>query len=597
MPNRSRWRRFALVACFGALLCLPGLGRPALWEPDEGRYAEIAREMLLRGDYLTPHDDWVRYFEKPPLMYWLTAASVRAFGPGEFAVRLPVALFSVGEIILAAAVSGAMFGVETIVPAALCLGLSPLFFGYGRFLTLDPALAFFITAGLAAVYVGLREATLAGGQPRAWFVAAAASAAMGTLVKGPVALVLIAGVALVYMALDGQTKRLWQIPWVWCTATYALIALPWFAMVERRNPDFARFFIVHEHIERYLRSTEHSWGAWFLPAVAIGGAWPWVCFVPFALKGYRSDSDPSRRSAVKFLVTWVCCVVIFFSAARSKLGSYVLPAIPPMAVLAGYGMVRAREWASGASRSLTVPAVALNTIVGLIAVVAAVLLTLCAAGVPQVLQWLTEWRMLGARVAGFCANPAAARLGSEVAASVAVLSACGALSVAFSRGRWRRADLAVAAVGGFAAMALLIKARNDASPLGSYRRLAQAIHAPLEQGCVLASYRHFVQSLPFYTGAREALVSYRGELEPFSRSLDARASFINNDADLLALWRSSQCVILIADRQYLPDLAKFLSPAPQAVASEGQKVALSNQVAPRLGMPPAGATRELLPRD
>src|SRR6202046_5421619 len=97
--------RLLLIAAAALILYLPGLGRPALWEPDEGRYAEIAREMYLSGDYVTPRDDFVRYFENPPLVYWCEAASISIFGPTEFAIRLPAALFSAAEVVVTAALA------------------------------------------------------------------------------------------------------------------------------------------------------------------------------------------------------------------------------------------------------------------------------------------------------------------------------------------------------------------------------------------------------------------------------------------------------------------------------------------------------------
>jgi 4-amino-4-deoxy-L-arabinose transferase-like glycosyltransferase len=580
MLNCQRWQRLALVACIGSLLFLISLGRPALWEPDEGRYAEIAREMLSSGDYLTPRNDWVRYFEKPPLMYWLTAASVRALGPSEFAVRLPSALFSIGQMLLVATLAETAFGPQTALPAALCLGLSPLFFGFGRFLTLDPALAFFVCAGLTSFYIGTHETFCSVGGARRYFVAAALCAALGTLIKGPVALVLIGGTALLYMLVDGQAQQIRQIPWFLCIVMYGVIALPWFVLAAWRNPGFAHFFIVHEHIERYLQSGEHKWGAWFLPAVALGGAWPWVCFVPFAFMESPTERGMLRRPALKFLVIWVCWVIVFFSGARSKLGSYVLPGLPALAILAGYGAVCAREQSSRAARRIAHALVVFNGVVALSAFVAAVELGLCAVGKGGLLQRFAAQGKFGPHAAALCANPVPARVGRDFAASVAVLGACAVLSLSALRSRrWHAAAVAVA-LASAAAMTLLVRARNDASPLGSYRQLAHAIQTPLSQGCVLASYRHFVQSLPFYTETREALVSYRGELSPFSHSADAKASFVDDDADLMTLWRSSQCVILIADRCYLPGLSGLLTPAPHLLAWEGKKVALTNRSAP-----------------
>ena len=156
----ARNLRLAIYALLAAIIYLPGLGRPALWEPDEGRYAEIAREMVVSGDYVTPRDDFELYFEKPPLVYWANAASIKLFGVNEFAARLPSALFSIGQIVVTAALAEMIFGAATGLFAALALALSPLFFGFARFATLDPALAFFLTAALGAFYIAARDDSL-----------------------------------------------------------------------------------------------------------------------------------------------------------------------------------------------------------------------------------------------------------------------------------------------------------------------------------------------------------------------------------------------------------------------------------------------------
>src|SRR5271156_520127 len=208
MLAANRPLRLTLYALLAAILYLPGLGRPALWEPDEGRYAEIAREMVVSGDYVTPRDDFELYFEKPPLVYWTNAASIRIFGVNEFAVRLPAALFSIGQVVLTAALAEAMLGALAGFFAALTLALTPLFFGFARFATLDPALAFFLTAALAAFYIAARDDSFAQPSARRLMLTSAAMLALGTLAKGPIALLLGGAIPLAWMATERRLREI-----------------------------------------------------------------------------------------------------------------------------------------------------------------------------------------------------------------------------------------------------------------------------------------------------------------------------------------------------------------------------------------------------
>ena len=220
--------RLVLIAAAALILYLPGLGRPALWEPDEGRYAEIAREMYLSGDYVTPRDNFVRYFEKPPLVYWAEAAAMSIFGANEFAVRLPAALFSAGEVVVTAAIADVMFGGAVAILAAIALALSPLFFGFARFATLDPALAFFMTAALGAFYMAARSRDFNSGEGRRWFLASAAMLAFGTLAKGPVAPVLCGAIALIWILIERRVSEIARMPWLVAIVVYCAITVPWF---------------------------------------------------------------------------------------------------------------------------------------------------------------------------------------------------------------------------------------------------------------------------------------------------------------------------------------------------------------------------------
>ncbi len=565
MAASRRPLRLLLCATVAAALYLPALGRPALWEPDEGRYAEIAREMVLTHDYVTPHDDWVRYFEKPPLVYWTETLSIRLFGVNELAVRLPAALATVAEVVVTAALGEAMFGPAVGLAAAMVLGLSPLVFGFARFATLDPALALFITAALASFRTWAcasrseDAARSAGAAGRRWFLLASALTAAGTLTKGPVALVLTATIALAWLLGERRAGAILRMPWLGAIAVYLAIAAPWFVLAARRNPGFLHFFFIHEHVERYLSNVEHGWGPYFFVLVTIAGMWPWICFVPMGAlqvirgQGQGRDTPEGRpagdRASLTFLLWWFGIILVFFSIPRAKLGSYILPGLPPLAILAGYALC-----------NLSGTAVATRNVLGVIA-----LADFAATGVT-----FAAWRLY--------TTPLHSILLADALVAAVALTVTSLAALAIARlGRKPAAAIGALALGVLTALGLMMKARADAQPLGSYRDLARAINPYLASGCELASYRHFVQALPFYTGHREALVDYRGELAPFGRAPDARASFIATDGDLVQLWRGRGCAVLIVNRSDLEHVRAMLGSEPQIIGCEGKKLALYNR--------------------
>lgn len=549
--GRQSALRLLLIAAAALILYLPGLGRPALWEPDEGRYAEIAREMYLTGDFITPRDNFVRYFEKPPLVYWTEAAAMKIFGVNEFAVRLPAALFSTAEVVLTAALADVMFGEGVGLLAAIALALSPLFFGFARFATLDPALAFFMTASLGAFYMAARARDFTVSIARRWFLVCAAMLAFGTLAKGPVAPLLCGGIALLWLLLERRAREIPRMPWLPAIAIYGAIGLPWFVAVAHRNPDFLSFFIFHEHVQRFLVVTEHGWGPWFFIPIVIGGTWPWFFFVPIGLRdsGTTDARGATHRSEIRFLAIWFIVVFVFFSIPRAKLGSYMLPALPALSIVAGLGMWKL--WGLEASRSRR-----LIRIFSALTLIAALTAAITAAASVRKL-------------------PLALMLDSLLVASL--LATIAIVSYVLNRdGRRPGTFVLTLAMGMVLIMGIAARARRDGASLNTYRNLAVQMSKQLRPGCIVGSYRHNVHSIPFYTGYREALVSYRGELAPFGDSPDAAASFINSDTELRNLWSSGGCVMLIVNRKDLPTLAD-LSPAPVIVGCEGKKFALFNR--------------------
>lgn len=546
-PSR-RFLRLAFVTAAVLLLYLPGLGRPALLEPDEGRYAEIAREMYVSANYVTPRDDFVRYFEKPPLLYWAETGSIAVFGTNEFAVRLPSALFSAGQVTITAALADVMLGPAVALLAAAALALSPLFFGFARFATPDPGLSFFMLAALAAFYMAARAEDFASGPGRRWFLLSSAMLALGTLTKGPVAFLLVGAVALAWLLTERRARDALRMPWISAILIFAAIAVPWFVLAAERNPGFLSFFFLNQNVDRFLHATEHGWGPWFFVPITIAGTWPWFFFVPLGVRE-MNRGDQRKRSDLKFLLLWFGVIFVFFSIPRAKLGEYILPAIPALAIIAGYGMRRVLDFDVARVKRIFAWFTGLN---------------LAAAAAAAAAFLVFRHRLL----------PPLVRDGLAMTAVVAVtMLVCFVLA---TRARRVRGAIVALALGMVIVMGFAARARENAAPLFSYRNLAHQTSQYLRPGCVLASYRHFVQSLPFYTHFREALVGYKGELRPFSRSPGARASFIRNDKELKKIWGSGKCMVLIADHGYLSHLSKELDPAPTIVGCEGKKFALFN---------------------
>jgi 4-amino-4-deoxy-L-arabinose transferase-like glycosyltransferase len=326
---------WGLITLAGLGLFFLRLGVPGLMDPDEGRYAEIAREMLLLKDWLIPHLNLVPYLEKPPLVYWLTSLSFTAFGLSEWAARLPAAVAALGGVFLAYALGRALWGERQGLWGAMVLATCGGYVILARLLTLDMVFTLFLNLGIALGYLALSRE-----RPRLWPWAYLALA-LAVLVKGPVALVLAGIIWGTVAFLKGrQAVRALLRPGSW--ALLATVVLPWFVYVSWRFPEFPHFFLWEHHVTRYLSGVSyHAEPWWYFGPVLLGLLLPWTGLVPWTL-ARRTSTDPGDRI---FLVIWTGVVLAFFSLSRGKLATYILPALLPLALLLGEALagVHARD--------------------------------------------------------------------------------------------------------------------------------------------------------------------------------------------------------------------------------------------------------------
>jgi len=326
-------------------------GRVPLFEPDEGRYAEIPREMLATGDFVTPRLNGALYFEKPPLHYWCVAASLALFGESESATRVPTRLASLGLVLLATAFARKRWGERAGLLAGLVLASSAMMVGLARINLIDPSLSLAMT-GAAFAFAAFQEREAAGDARRARraLYLLHASCAAAVMLKGLIGIVLPGGAILLWALLVGRLRIVPKLFAPGPLALFLLLTVPWHVLVAMRNPGFLSFYFVHEHVQRFATKTARRTGSpLYFVGVLLGGFLPWTAFLGRIGECFRTPAPASPAARARahpteaFLLVFSATVFLFFSASSSKLIPYVQPIWAPLAVLLGIGLTLALE--------------------------------------------------------------------------------------------------------------------------------------------------------------------------------------------------------------------------------------------------------------
>ncbi len=323
---RFRMASFATLA-FIAVLYFVRLGAGSLWDNSEPQYGEIVKEMLRSGDWLTLHKDLQPWFIHPPLWFWTAGMAAKLFGLNEFSLRLPSAVFGVGCCAVTLLAARRLYGETAALVSALAIGTSLMFLVMSRLAIQDTMLVCAMAAATFWSYFAVRD-----GDAGALWIAAVAGAA-GTMVKGPVAVVIP---ALTLVAWAAWTKR-WRsfagLPWLGAIALYAVLAGAWFAAQTVVNgTHFLYAYFGLSNVSRFLTPFENQPGPpyYYIP-VLIVGFFPFIAFVPSAIarvwKGGSFDG--------KFLLAAALVPFLFFSIAQTKLPNYIAVAFPALAVMVG----------------------------------------------------------------------------------------------------------------------------------------------------------------------------------------------------------------------------------------------------------------------
>ncbi|CAG9247363.1 Polymyxin resistance protein ArnT, undecaprenyl phosphate-alpha-L-Ara4N transferase; Melittin resistance protein PqaB [Burkholderia diffusa] len=337
-PSRLPLNRITLVLLLVALAIVwfAPLGLRHLIPSDEGRYAEMAREMFVTGDWITPRYNGYKYFEKPPLQTWLNALTFAWFGIGEWQARLYTGLASFAGVLLVGFTGARLFNPLSGFLAAVVLACSPYWNLMGHFNALDMGLAFWMTLSLCSLLLAQRPG-LQAGAARGWMWACWAAMAFAVLSKGLVGLIL-PGAVLVLYTLIARDWALWKrLYLVSGLVIFFAIVTPWFVLVQQRNPEFFNFFFIVQQFRRYLTPEQNRPGPlyYFVPVLLVGFL-PWLSVAWQSFRhALRMPRQPNGFSPMLVLLIWSAFIFLFFSASHSKLISYVLPVAPALALMIG----------------------------------------------------------------------------------------------------------------------------------------------------------------------------------------------------------------------------------------------------------------------
>lgn len=312
-PWPGLWLLFAALFIF--------LGTRGLNEPDEGRYAAVGWEMAAGGSWLVPHLNGFEHLQKPPLIYWCTAVSMKVFGYNEWAARMPSALAACGILLLTIAIARRLWGENRARIAAIVLVSTLMFFGLARVLTPDMLMSFFITAAIAALVY-----------QRCWLFFIMMG--LGFLTKGPMALVVPLSAALgTHLARDRSLPRV-RFPWLRGITLTLLIGLSWFIVLALLKPMLFDYFWRNELLDRFASSKHgRSKPFWFFAPILIGGLLPWTFLIPGLIRqAWLRIREKQVSPTQGLLLGWTVLPLIILSLSGSKLLTYVLPLMPAFAL-------------------------------------------------------------------------------------------------------------------------------------------------------------------------------------------------------------------------------------------------------------------------
>jgi 4-amino-4-deoxy-L-arabinose transferase-like glycosyltransferase len=554
-PHSSNTLLWSLLIGF-VLVSLCVLGIRTLVPPDEGRYAEMAREMFASGDWITTRLNGIKYFEKPPLQTWMNALTFAVFGMGDWQARLWTGLCGIFGVLVTGYAGARVYSPRVGLYAALVLGSSFYWIACSQINSLDMGLSGMMTLALGALLVAQRD-DAPPRERRNWMLVCWAGMALAVLSKGLIGLILPGGV-LVFYTLFARDLEIWTRLHIGKgLLLFLAIAAPWFILVGLKNPEQPHFFFIHEHFDRFLLKEHHREASWWMYfALLAAGVIPWFGVLLQSLaQGVKRHTNvagngPERFRPGMLLLVWVVFILAFFTSSESKLPGYLLPVFPAAALLTG-------AYLDVASRRTLLCNAALMVLLG--ALLLGLLPFMTKLGVHTSEQPLYQLYRLWVLAAGCVA----------LAGGIAALMA--------TRRNQRELAVIVLAVAGFGTTHLMLAGFE---PIGQARAGAQllpAIEAELTPQSTIYSVGMYEQSLTFYLGRPTVLVLYQDEFA-FGLQQEPHLGLHSVDA-FLTQWRAHAKAgikdIAITSAYVVREMQRGGEPV-RIVASDARRTVIAN---------------------
>lgn len=504
---RTGTKTALLIALFALFYLIPIEFR-ALWQPDETRYAEISREMLFSGNWVVPHFFDLRYFEKPIAGYWVNNLGQLLFGHTNFGVRAGSIFSTTLSAVLVYWLGTQMFASRKIALSGSIIFLTSLLvYGVGTYAVLDPILMLWLVAAMCSYWLASQASSTR--QRLIGYVLLGAACAMGFMTKGFLALA-VPVLAIVPWAIwqrrFGELLRWGPLTMV----VAALLSSPWALAINQQEGDFWYYFFWVEHIQRFAESdAQHKAPFWYYIPVLLAGCLPWLALLPGSLIG--AWRQRSQQAGPIYLLSWVLLPLLFFSIAKGKLPTYILPCFAPLALLMAH---YAHSGSAQVIKALKVNGW-INLLFGLITTIV-VLVVLAPWGVAHRPVYSSdEW--MGAICAALCF------IGWGV---------MGWLSRKPEKGRWQLAALCPLALALLVGFAIPDKVRDSKQP----QSFVSAVHDQLADSRYLLANNPGVASAVAWELQRSDINFYdaKGELQYGLSYPDAQSHYI--DADNFADW-------------------------------------------------------------